>query len=170
MPVIVLIIALKFVLPVLYLRFPFAAGWANLLLDSADGDILVRAGLADPTYQLIDKLADYVAYVFMFLWGRKREIRRDLAATLLLRTVGQVLFFATRDERVFFLFPNLIEPLFLVYVTIGRLAGWDRVHDIYRRRVVPIWAFILAYKLQDEWFTHIADVDRSDLLMRILGR
>lgn len=47
--VIIIVVALKFLLPVLYLRAPFLAGWANFLLDSIDGDILVPAGLAEPT-------------------------------------------------------------------------------------------------------------------------
>ena len=49
------IIAAKFAIPVLIVRFPFAAGWANFVLDTVDGDLLIPLGLEDPTYQLIDK-------------------------------------------------------------------------------------------------------------------
>jgi hypothetical protein len=168
--VVAIVVALKFLLPVLYVRHPFAAGWANFALDGVDGDILVPAGLDDPTYQLVDKLADYVAYVFILLWGWRTPIRREIAATFALRTVGQALFFATRDELVFFAFPNLLEPLFLVYVTIARLRGDDRVHAIYRRHLRAIWLCILVYKMADEWVTHVGNVDRSQMLRMLLER
>jgi hypothetical protein len=167
---IVVVVALKFLLPVLYLRFPFGAGWANFILDSMDGDILIPAGLPDPNYQLIDKAADYWAYIFMFIWGWRQPIRREIAATFALRTVGQVLFFITRNELALFFFPNLLEPLFLLYVSIARVKGWDRVYDIYRRHIKAIWIGILVYKFQDEWITHVANVDRSTLIDRLLRR
>lgn len=167
---IAVVIGMKFLLPVLYLRWPFAAGWGNLVLDSIDGDILVPAGLPEPTYQIVDKVADYWAYVFMLLWGWNQPIRREVALTFSLRTVGQMLFFATRNELALFYFPNLLEPLFLVYATMIRLAGSERAHDIYRRHIVLIWAGIMLYKLQDEWITHVANVDRTTLLKQLLDR
>lgn len=166
---IVLILALKFLLPAAYLRWPFAAGWANWLLDSVDGDILVPAGLPEPLYQTLDKAADWVAYLFMFLWGRKRPIRREIAGAFALRTVGQTAFFLSGDEFVFFLFPNLIEPLFLVCATLARLHGEDGAWAIYRRRRLLIWILILVYKFQDEFFTHVANVDRTEFFARLLG-
>lgn len=166
---IIVIVGLKFLLPVLYLYFPFEAGWGNFILDTIDGDILIPAGLEDPVYQNIDKAADYVAYIFMFIWGWKREVRWEITGAFLLRTVGQTLFFVTGNEIVFFYFPNLLEPLFLIYVTIGRFKGWDKVHDIYRKRIWLIWIFILVYKFQDEYFTHVANVDRSEFIQNLLG-
>ena len=47
---IALIVAAKFLLPLLILRFPFAAGWANFALDGLDGDILIPLGLPDEIY------------------------------------------------------------------------------------------------------------------------
>jgi hypothetical protein len=166
---IILVVALKFGLPVLYLWFPFAAGWGNWVLDSVDGDLLIPAGLANATYQNLDKAADWVGYLFIFIWGLRKPIRREITATFLLRTVGQVLFFTTHREIVFFWFPNLLEPLFLVYVTMARFRGQEMAQAIYRRRLVWIWLGILVYKFQDEWFTHVANVDRSDYLKSLLG-
>jgi hypothetical protein len=162
LPVIILIVGLKFLLPVLYLWFPFAAGWGNWILDSIDGDLLIPAGLDAGLYQNLDKAADWIGYLFIFLWGWKQPIRREITATFALRTVGQTLFFATQNELMLFYFPNLLEPLFLVYVTIARFRGRDRVHAIYRARLRWIWLGILLYKFQDEWFTHVANVDRTE--------
>src|SRR5690606_39855430 len=61
---IVLFVALKFALPLLLVPFPFFAGWANFVLDTIDGDILIPLGLSDPVYQNIDKSADCDTYVF----------------------------------------------------------------------------------------------------------
>ncbi len=167
--IIVPVVALKYVLPLLYARFPFVAGWANFVLDSIDGDLLIPAGLSDAVYQPLDKAADWVTYLCIFLWGRSKPIRREIIATFALRTVGQALFFATNNEFLLFCFPNLLEPLFLVYVTIARFRGWDRVHDIYRRRLVWIWVGILLYKFKDEYFTHVSNTDRTELLSGLLG-
>lgn len=169
-PIIATLVALKFLLPLLYFRRPFEAGWANLVLDSIDGDLLVPAGLAEPTYQLVDKAADYFAYVCMLIWGWRQPIRREIGATFALRTVGQALFFATRNELALFVFPNLLEPLFLVYATLGRFFGWERAQGVYRERWIVVWTGILAYKFQDEWLTHVANIDRSEALRRLLGR
>ncbi|HRP36675.1 MAG TPA: hypothetical protein PLS50_02590 [Candidatus Dojkabacteria bacterium] len=78
---IVFIIALKFLLPVLLIWFPFLAGWGNFLLDTIDGDILIPLGLEDYNYQTIDKLADYVTYIFMLIVGWKWEIHREIKIT-----------------------------------------------------------------------------------------
>ena len=51
---IVVVIALKFLLPVLFLRFPFAAGWANWLLDSVDGVFKLRTAAIDDRVSSID--------------------------------------------------------------------------------------------------------------------
>ncbi len=166
---IVPVLALKFLLPVLYLWFPFAAGWGNWILDSVDGDLLMPAGLDFALYQNLDKAADWVGYLFIFIWGWKRPIRREITATFALRTVGQVLFFATHNELMLFYFPNLLEPLFLVYVTIARFRGQDRVQAIYRARLLWIWLGILVYKFQDEWFTHVANVDRTEYIKALFS-
>jgi hypothetical protein len=57
---IVLLVAAKFGLPLLIIRFPFATGWANFFLDSIDGDLLIPLGLPDEIYQPVDKLSDWV--------------------------------------------------------------------------------------------------------------
>jgi hypothetical protein len=32
-----------------------------------------------------------------------------------------------------------------------------------------IWIIVITYKLQDEWFLHVANIDRTDLVRRLLG-
>ncbi|MEX2447061.1 MAG: hypothetical protein WD734_06945 [Dehalococcoidia bacterium] len=160
---IALIVALKYLLPVALIPFPFFAGWANFVLDTVDGDLLIPLGLSDPVYQRIDKSADWVTYVFMVAAAWRWPIRRIVVALFLFRSVGQALFFVTGDEIVFFLFPNFLEPLFLAYATILFFRRSDG-HAFYRRHIVVVWAIVVLYKMQDEWITHVGNVDRTDLL------
>ena len=164
---IVLIVGLKYGLPVLLVAFPFAAGGANFILDTVDGDLLIPLGLSDPVYQTIDKSADWVTYVFMVIAARRWPIWRIVLGLFIFRSVGQALFFITGDELMFFFFPNFLEPLFLAYATI-RFFRRDGAHEFYRRHIVVIWVVVVLYKLQDEWITHVANVDRSDLIQQLL--
>ena len=165
---IAVVVALKYLLPLLLIPFPFLAGWANFVLDSADGELLIPLGLSDPVYQQIDKSADYVTYICMVVAAWRWPMRRVVIALFALRTVGQALFFITGDEIVFFLFPNFLEPLFLVYATILFFKRAD-APTFFARHAVVIWVLIVAYKLQDEFITHVANVDRSELIGRLFG-
>ena len=69
------IVVAKFAIPVLIVRFPFAAGWANFVLDTVDGDLLIPLGLEDGPYQLIDKAADWCTYVGMVFVAREWTIK-----------------------------------------------------------------------------------------------
>lgn len=177
---IIVIVAAKFLLPVLIVPFPFVAGWANFVLDSVDGDLLIPLGLPNEIYQTVDKVADWVTYVAMVVVGYRNRwpIRRLMLGLFLFRTIGQVAFLLTANELFLALFPNFLEPLFLVTVSI---LAWQRVarHHadwtergfavLHRHRWV-IGTLIVLYKLQDEYFTHVANVDRSELLQQLLER
>jgi hypothetical protein len=175
---IVLIVAAKFVLPVLIIRFPFAAGWANFALDGIDGDLLIPLGLPDEIYQPVDKISDWVTYVAIVVVGYRNRwpIKRLMLGLFLFRSVGQVAFLITGDELLLALFPNFLEPLFLVTASIlawqrvvRRLPDWQaRGFAILHRYRWLIGTLIVVYKLQDEYFTHVANVDRSEWLQQLL--
>ncbi len=153
----------KYVVPVLIVSFPFAAGWANFVLDTVDGDLLIPLGLGDGRYQLIDKSADWFTYVGMLLAARRWKIKTTVLVLFIFRTIGQLLFFITGAEILFFFFPNFLEPLFLIYATIRHFRP-EGVADIYTRHRTAIWVFVILYKLQDEWITHVGNIDRSELI------
>ena len=147
---------------------PFFAGVANFLLDSVDGDILIPLGLSDPVYQQIDKSADYVTYVCMVIAAWRWPLRRVIIALFAFRTIGQALFFITGDEIVFFLFPNFLEPLFLVYAAILLYKRAD-APAFFARHAIVIWLLVIVYKLQDEYVTHVGNIDRTELIGRLFG-
>ena len=165
---IAVVVALKYLLPALLVPFPFFAGVANFVLDSVDGDILIPLGLSDPVYQQIDKSADYVTYVCMVVAAWRWPLRRVVIALFAFRSVGQALFFITGDEIVFFLFPNFLEPLFLAYAGI-LLFKRAEAPAFFARHAVVIWVLVIVYKLQDEYVTHVGNVDRTELIGRLFG-
>ena len=173
------IIAAKFLLPLLIIPFPFAAGWANFFLDGVDGDLLIPLGLPNEIYQPIDKITDWVTYVAIVVVAFRNwwPTRRLMLGLFLFRSVGQIGFLVTGNELFLALFPNFLEPLFLVTASI---LAWER-----SMRNAPEWqdrgfarlarhrwligSVIVIYKLQDEVLTHVANIDRSELIQDLFG-
>jgi hypothetical protein len=176
---IALIVAAKFALPLLIVWFPFAAGWANFVLDSIDGDLLIPLGLPNDIYQPVDKVSDWVTYVAIVVVAYRNAwpTRRLMLGLFAFRTIGQVGFLVTGNELLLAVFPNFLEPLFLVTVTIlayervGRhLPDWqERGFAVLARHRWLIGTVVVVYKLQDEYFTHVANIDRSEFIQRLLG-
>lgn len=159
---------LRVVLAGLTMFFPFVAGWSNFILDVIDGDILQWLGLGEETYQLTDKFFDWLAYVGMALaaWRFQWGLRKWMYGFFALRTVGQALFFITGDTTYFFFFPNFLEPLFLIYSAIFFFKGSEeaKAYAVYLKYRWYIWIFVIVYKMQEEFITHIAEVDRLDFI------
>ena len=176
---IALIIAAKFGLPILIIRFPFAAGWANFVLDAVDGDLLIPLGLLNEAYQPIDKLADWTTYVAIVIVAYRNEwpTFRLMLGLFVFRSVGQLGFLVTSNELFLAAFPNFLEPVFLVTASIlayqravRHYPDWkERGFAVLHRHRWLIGTVIVIYKIQDEYFTHIANVDRSEWLRNLLG-
>ena len=175
-----LIVAAKFALPLLIIPFPFAAGWANFFLDGFDGDLLIPLGLPNEVYQPLDKVTDWVTYVAIVVVAYRNQwpIRRLMLGLFLFRSVGQVSFLVTENELFLALFPNFLEPLFLVTASIlawervvRHLPDWqERGFALLARYKWLIGTLIVIYKLQDEYITHVGNIDRSELLQQLLDR
>ena len=97
---IALIVGAKFALPVLIVRFPFAAGWANFFLDGFDGDLLIPLGLPDSVYQPVDKMTDWMTYVAIVVVAFRNgwPTKWLMLGLFLYRSIGQVTFLATGNE------------------------------------------------------------------------
>lgn len=175
---IVAIVAAKILLPLLIIRWPFAAGWANFFLDGFDGDLLIPLGLPNETYQPVDKVTDWLTYVAIVIVAFRNDwpTKRLMLGLFVFRSVGQVGFLLTENELFLAAFPNFLEPLFLVTVTllawqraIRHRADWQaRGFAVLHRYRWPIGILIVIYKLQDEWFTHVANIDRSEFVRQLI--
>ena len=172
------IVAAKFLLPVLIIPFPFAAGWANFFLDGFDGDLLIPLGLPNDIYQPVDKITDWVTYVAIVVVAFRNDwpTRRLMLGLFVFRSIGQIGFLVTGDELFLAIFPNFLEPLFLVTAsilawqrTVRHVPDWQgQGFAILHRHRWLIGIAIVVYKLQDEVLTHVVNVDRSELLERVL--
>lgn len=174
---IICIILLKFLLPVLTIFVPFMAGWGNFILDTIDGDLLIPLGLADSAYQPIDKLADWATYIGMVVLAYKMDwpFKKLVLGLFIFRSIGQLAFLINREELLFFVFPNFLEPFFLIVVTImaykrviKKLPKWQQ--SAYQTVIKHRWLiaiFVVVYKMQDEYITHVGNIDRSELLQNI---
>ncbi|MFH1423373.1 MAG: hypothetical protein ABIG29_00220 [Candidatus Nealsonbacteria bacterium] len=165
------VVFLKFAIPVGIVFFPFAAGMANFVLDTIDGDILIPLGLSDSAYQPIDKMADWATYLGMIFaaWRFRWNIRKWIYALFAFRSIGQLAFFVFGDERLFFYFPNFLEPLFLIYAAIFFFKKAES-YNFYLKYKWAIWIFVILYKMQDEYVTHMANIDRSDLIKGLFNK
>lgn len=166
-----LVISLKFVVPSLMLRFPFAGAWGNYVLDVVDGDVLLELGVPEERYQTIDKAADYFSYVIMLIVGLRWRIKHVVALLFIYRTIGQALFFRTRNELAFVYFQNFLEPLVMVYTAllVRHHGSEDGAYTTYRRHLGLIWALIVTYKVWNEWYLHYANIDLSERLLGFTG-
>jgi hypothetical protein len=166
-----IVIALKFIVPMLLLRFPFFAAWGNYVLDVIDGDILQGLGLSEHTYQLVDKGADLFSYVFMLLVGLRWRIKNVIIVLFVYRLVGQILFFATGNEMYFVYFQNFLEPLIMAYTLLLFKNRGDeaKAYTSYKKHLFLIWTIIIVYKVWNEWYLHFANSDLSTIFFGFDG-
>lgn len=158
----ILVVFLKFLVPSLMLWFPFQAVWGNYFLDVIDGDILLSLGINDYLYQTIDKFADFWSYIFMLILGLRWNIRKVIIILFAYRTIGQILFFLTRNEQVFLIFQNFLEPLVMAYsLIIFKQGAETKAFQTYKRHLKLIWIIVIGYKLWNEWYLHYANIDLS---------
>jgi len=167
---ILFIVILKVFVPASMLIFPLFGLWGNYFLDIIDGDILQALGVSDNLYQTIDKSADLVSYFFMLILGLRWHIRKTIIILFAYRLIGQILFFITSNEMVFFYFQNFLEPLMLIYVLlIFKQKSEAKAYLTYRKHMVLIWIIVIAYKLWNEWYLHLANIDLSTLFFGFNG-
>jgi hypothetical protein len=146
-------------LPVL--RWPLAGGLLAIGGDLADlllRDLVDLGGVGD--YQLLDKACDQV-YLALFLVValRWQGVERRVAVALYLyRLAGSLLFVATGDRAVLFLFPNVFEPWFIFVAAIHHLPEPLRWTPA---RVGAVLVVLTALKLVQEWALHVGQVFES---------
>lgn len=166
----IIVISLKFLIPPLMLIFPFYSLWGNYFLDVVDGDILLSLGMSAVTYQVIDKFADFISYIFMLILGLRWQIKKIIVILFIYRIIGQVLFFITGNELVFFYFQNFLEPLMMVYaLLIFKTKSEEKAYIAYKKNFLLIWTIVIIYKIWNEWYLHFANIDLSQMFFGFSG-
>jgi hypothetical protein len=165
--VFLVILALRFGIPLLIPRFPLPAILAALVIDAADQSIFQQfTNLSLDGYQNYDKALDiyYLTIAFLAVYRNWTNTMAINVARFLwyYRLVGVWLFELYQERWILFVFPNTFEYFFIAYVAIA--TQWDprRLTD---RAVVALAAFIwIVIKLPQEWWIHIAQNDFTDFM------
>jgi hypothetical protein len=158
---IVLFVAFRVATSLPVLRWPLAGGLLAIGGDLADlllRDLVDLGGIGD--YQLLDKALDQV-YLALFLVVALRwegVERRVAVALYLYRLVGSLLFVATGERAILFIFPNVFEPWFIFVAAIHHLPEPLRWTPA---RVAAVLAVLTALKLVQEWALHVGQIFES---------
>ena len=165
--VFLVVLALRFGIPLFIPRFPLPAILVALVLDAADQTIFQQfTDLNLDGYQNYDKALDifYLTIAFLAVYRNWTNTTAINVARFLwyYRLFGVWLFEVVQERWILFVVPNTFEYFFIAYVAIR--TQWDprRLTD---RAVIGlaacIWIFI---KLPQEWWIHIAQNDFTDFM------
>src|SRR5690242_16435336 len=163
------VVGLRFLIPLLIIRFPLPAILAALVLDGIDQTIFQSFGYDPPGYQSYDKAMDvyYLAIAYLSTmrnWSSQPAVK--VARFLYFyRLVGVTAFELTQWRPLLLIFPNTFEYFFIAY-EVYRLF-WNPARVTMRSWVITagaIWVFI---KLPQEWWIHVAQLDFTDTVAEV---
>lgn len=117
----IFIIALRIVTPVLIFVYPFFITLFSFILDTVDSELAFRGKVSWRKYSSFDKALDYWWYIFIFIYSINLGIFPIILILFVLRSIGQLAFLATREEKYFVFFPNILEIYFLFYIVVLQL-------------------------------------------------
>jgi hypothetical protein len=165
--VFVVVVLLRFTVPLLIPKFPLPAILGALVLDAADQTIFQM--VTDdplPGYQSYDKALDIyylaIAYIStMRMW--RSPVAFNISRFLYLYRLVGVLLFELLDKRwLLLVFPNTFEYFFIVYEAIR--TRWNPLR-LSATALVGTAAFIwVVIKLPQEWWIHVAQLDFTDFM------
>ena len=163
----VIVVLLRFFVPLAIPRFPLPAILACLVLDAADQSIF-QAFTDDPLpgYQTYDKALD-VYYLAIAYFSSMRNWREPTAFQVgrflyLYRLVGVTLFELLDQRWLLFVFPNTFEYFFIAYEAVRTRWNPARLSAL---AVVSMAVFITVFiKFPQEWWIHIAQLDFTEFM------
>ena len=114
------LIRIGVIIPLLY--SPVLGWFIIIFIDGFDYNLPLFSGVTYPKYQKIDKSLDILnrsyllisAYLIFPWW-----IFVISAGFFVFRIIGDTLYFLTRSEKYFFIFPNFLEFFYIVYLLTG---------------------------------------------------
>jgi len=165
--VFLVVVGLRFIVPLFIPRFPLPAILVALVIDAADQTIFQQfTSLNLDGYQNYDKALDifYLTVAFLAVYRNWTNSTAILVARFLwyYRLIGVWLFEVTQERWLLLVFPNTFEYFFIAYELIR--TKWDP-RRLTRKVVYGLAAFIWIFiKLPQEWWIHIAQLDFTDFM------
>ena len=165
--VFVVVVLLRFFVPLAIPRFPLPAIIAALVLDAADQSIF-QMFTDDPLpgYQTYDKALDVyylaIAYISTMRNWRDPIAFRTARFLYFYRLVGVTLFELLGQRWLLLVFPNTFEYFFIAYEFVRTRWKPTRLGPV---AIVGLAAFIwIVIKLPQEWWIHVAQLDFTDFM------
>jgi hypothetical protein len=162
--VFVVVVGLRFVLPLFIPKWPLPAILACLVVDGIDQTVFQAFGFDPPGYQNYDKAMD-LFYLSVAFLASLQNWTRSSAVTIsrflfFYRMVGVMAFEITGARTLLLIFPNTFEYFFIAY-EIVRLR-WDPRRFSTRFWVLTAAAIWIFVKLPQEYWIHVAQLDFTD--------
>ncbi|MFW6143540.1 MAG: hypothetical protein ACOC4Z_01260 [Patescibacteria group bacterium] len=92
----------------------------SVILDFVDSGIFFELGSSRPAYHKWDKLVDFFWYCCVFIYISSVPISNLLftifTVLFLIRSLSLILFYITKDRKVFIYLPNAFEAFFWFYL------------------------------------------------------
>lgn len=133
----------------------------NIFIDAIDGHMFESYGVKRDTYEIYDKWLDLWFYIAIFVYTLQKLTASPYYLLLIilffLRLIGILAFAKFKHEWLLFIFPNLLEPVFLVVI------GAPQLFNLYGELRVFLVIFML--KMAMEWWIHLAKLDLTSLIL-----
>ncbi|MBR7744549.1 hypothetical protein KC207_14735 [Phycicoccus sp. BSK3Z-2] len=164
--VFLVVVAVRFLLPLAIPRYPLPAILGCLVVDGVDQTVFQTFGFDPPGYQGYDKAMDVYYLAIAFLASMRnwtRSAAADIARFLFLyRMVGVVAFELTGWRPLLLLFPNAFEYFFIVYEAVR--TRWDPQRHSPRWWLAAAALVWVVVKIPQEYWIHIAQLDLTDTM------
>ncbi|WP_235537252.1 hypothetical protein [Nocardioides sp. Soil805] len=162
----VVVVGVRFLLPLLIPLYPLPAIVACLVVDAVDQTVFQAFGYDPPGYQGYDKAMDVYYLAIAYLSTLRNWVSPGAFQVsqflYFYRLVGVVAFELLQSRVLLLIFPNTFEYFFIAYEAVR--SRWDPVRFVRRWWIVVaglIWVFV---KLPQEYWIHVAQLDVTDTL------
>ena len=164
--VLVVVVIIRFLVPLGTFRFPLPAILLSLVVDAADQTVLAAFDAEPGNYQQYDKALDIyylsIAYISTLRNWTVGPAFRVAQVLWYWRLIGVLVFELTFARSVLLIFPNTFEFFFIFYEAIRLRYVPDRLPPrIVIAVAAGIWIFV---KLPQEYWIHVAQLDFTEVV------
>ena len=111
-------------------------------------------------YQISDKITDLVTYYILFIYlfrYRYLERKENLILFLLLfyRSIGEIVFFITKERKTLVFFPNFFLEISLLFIAM-------KYFNLSKKYLPFFIILIILWKIAQEYYLHIYKVKKYE--------
>ena len=156
------VILLRILVAPLIFIWPLSAIILSFFLDIIDIEFASRKVLTLSEYERYDKALDLWWYLntMTFSWFHLPNYRFLLLILFIFRTIGKIIFFLKNNRRIFFLFPNFFENIFLLIFFSLYFKQLNFLLD--KKHLFISLSIVVLLKILQEWWVHIAKISISE--------